>query len=304
VKNQPRAHVALVGTTASGKSSLAHCIAKDLGDVDIGTVDSMTVYREMDIGTAKASTAERSEVTYHLVDLVDPNEEFTVAQFQRAAQLVESDVAQSGRRLLYVGGTGLYGRAVFDGFEIPGQFLDVREELERRASNDLAALYLELQERDPLAASRMQPTNERRIVRALEVTLGSNRPFSSFGPGLARYDEARIAQVGVRRELDDLDRRISERFNSWMGSGFLDEVDRLRQRPDGLSRTARQAVGYRELLQHFEEGLDLETAVASAISATRRLARRQRSWFARDPRIEWFDSDVSARNRVIELFND
>ncbi len=304
MSDQPRAHVALVGTTASGKSALAHSIALELGDVDIGTIDSMTVYREMNIGTAKATSEEQSEVNYHLIDLVDPSDEFTVAQFQREAHRVEEEVAHARRRLIYVGGTGLYGRAVIDRFDIPGRYPEVRAELERRAANELGELYVQLQQLDPLAASRMQSTNERRIVRALEVTLGAQRPFSSFGPGLARYDEARMTQVGVRRELADLDERIEKRFQLWMKQGLLSEVDALRQRPGGLSRTARQGVGYRELLEHLELNVALEEAVVRAVIATRRLARRQRSWFARDPRIEWFDDESDARRRVIDLLND
>ena len=300
----PRAHVALVGTTASGKSALAHRIALRLSDVEIATVDSMTVYREMDIGTAKATLEQRAQVPYHLLDLVEPSEEFTVAQFQREARRVEADVAQRDHRLIYVGGTGLYGRAVIDSFEIPARYPDVRAELEHRAQSELDGLYRELERLDPLAASRMEATNERRIVRALEVTLGSKRPFSSFGPGLFEYREPRMVQVGIRVEPDLLDTRISERFAQWMDRGLLHEVDALRQRPGGLSRTARQAVGYRELLAHLEEGEDLALAVASALAATRRLARRQRSWFARDPRIEWFDEETLAAARVMELLHD
>ncbi len=300
----PRVRVALVGTTASGKSALAHDVARQLAGVEIATVDSMTVYREMNIGTAKPTREERAEVTYHLLDLVDPSEEFTVAQFQRAAHDVESDVAARERALLYVGGTGLYGRAVIDELEIPAQYPELRAQLEQRARDGLDTLYRELLERDPIAAARMEPTNERRIVRALEVTLGSERPFSSFGPGLEKYPPARMVQVGLRREFVELDLRIEQRFARWMREGLLDEVAALRERAGALSRTARQAVGYRELLAHLDDGVDLDESVANAISATRRLARRQRAWFARDPRIEWFDDPATARERLLSLLSE
>jgi tRNA dimethylallyltransferase len=297
----PLRGVALIGPTASGKSAIAHELALELGDVEIATVDSMTVYREMDIATAKPTRGQRAAVRYHLLDLVDPAEEFAVAEFQRAARAAAADVAARRRRLVHVGGTGLYGRAVIDDLEIPPQFPELRAQLEQRAISDLAAMYRELEVEDPVAASRMEPTNARRIVRALEVTRGSGRAFSSFGPGLRHYGEASMAQVGLTVDLEMLDESIELRFRQWMDQGLLDEVVRLSERPGGLSRTARQAVGYRELLAHVEGGEPLSACVDAAITATRRLARRQRSWFARDPRIEWVSSADEARQRVRTL---
>ena len=296
--------VALVGPTASGKSALAHTFALDSGgNLEILAVDAMTVYRGMDLGTAKPSLLEREEVPYHLVDLVEPHQEFTLAQYQRGAREAASAVWRRGHAVLYVGGTGLYGRAVLDNFEIPPHFPDVRLELEARALKDLGVLYSQLMELDPLAASRMEPTNARRVVRALEVTLGSRRPFSSFGAGLGHYGRVRVVQVGLRCTLDELDQRITQRFRNWMEQGFVREVAALAATPEGLSRTARQAVGYRELLRHVEERVDLEQCVLEAIAQSRRLARRQRSWFQRDPRIEWFDDVITARARLRAVVN-
>ena len=294
--------VALVGPTASGKSALAHSLARDL-EASILCVDAMTVYRGMDLGTAKPTAAQRLEVDYRLIDLVEPSEEFTVAQYQVAAREAANDVAESGRPVLYVGGTGLYGRAVLDELEIPGRYREVRSALEERATDDLAALYAELAELDPVAAQRMEPTNARRVVRALEVTLGSGRPFSSFGEGLLTYGAVRVVQVGLRSDLAELDRRIEKRFRAWMDEGLLAEVERLRTAPGGLGRSARQAVGYRELLRHVEQGADLEACVVDAITQSRRLARRQRSWFSRDPRIEWFDDVPDAAARLADVLN-
>jgi tRNA dimethylallyltransferase len=295
--------VALVGPTASGKSVLAHALATRRGDVEILCVDAMTVYRGMDIGTAKPSRVERAEVDYHLLDLVEPSEEFTVAQFQGAARDAVDEVWSSSDAVLYVGGTGLYGRAVLDNLEIPGRYLEVRLQLEARVEGDLAGLYEQLGALDPLAASRMEPTNARRIVRALEVTLGAQRPFSSFGEGLLSYGPVRVVQVGLRADFELLDVRIAQRFRDWMDEGLLDEVVALASAPRGLSRTARQAVGYRELLRHVEQGADLERCVEDAIIQSRRLARRQRSWFQRDPRIEWFDDPREASQRLDEVLN-
>ena len=299
-----RVAVALVGPTASGKSALAHAVAFHHHDtVEILAVDAMTVYRGMDLGTAKPTRAERAEVNYHLLDLVDPSEEFTVAQYQRAAREAAADVWRAGHKVLYVGGTGLYGRAVLDNLAIPGQYPHVRTLLEERAHDALPELYAELEVLDPLAASRMEGTNARRVVRALEVTLGSGRPFSSFGEGLVTYGPARVVQIALQSDFEQLDLRIASRFHAWMDRGLLQEVVALASAPGGLSRTARQAVGYRELLRHIEEGADLEACVEDAIIQSRRLARRQRSWFLRDPRIEWFDDADRARARLLAVLN-
>ena len=286
----------LVGTTASGKSAAALAAARGRRDVEILSVDSMSVYRELDLATAKPSAAVRQEIPHHLIDLVDPAEEFTVAQYQRAARQALASVEGRGHRPLLVGGTGLYVRAVVDDLALPGRWPAVRRALEADAASPdgLAALYGRLLELDPLAASRTTPANERRIVRALEVTLGSGRPFSSFGPGLERYPPTRFAMVGLRFDAPVVDRRIEERLGAWMAAGLLDEVRRLAARPAGLSKTARQALGYKELLAHVEGPLSLEAAVAEAVRRTRSFARRQWAWFRRDPRICWVDSHDEA----------
>ena len=296
--------VALVGPTASGKSALAHAVAfQEHDQVEILAVDAMTVYRGMDLATAKPTRLERSEVSYHLLDLVEPSDEFTVAQFQSAARAAAADVWRAGHKVLYVGGTGLYGRAVLDDLSIPGQYPSVRALLDERARDELPSLYAELEALDPIAASRMEATNERRIVRALEVTLGAGRLFSSYGEGLATYGPARVVQVALQSDFEQLDLRIASRFRSWMDQGLLEEVKALASAPGGMSRTARQAVGYRELLRHVEDGVDLEACVDDAIIQSRRLARRQRSWFLRDPRIEWFDDLEKARTRLRDVLN-
>ncbi len=296
--------VALVGATAAGKSALAHHLALESGEVDIVSVDAMCVYRGMDIATAKPTPSERAEVPYHLLDLVEPSEEFTVAQFQRDARATTEQIWSEGRRTLFVGGTGLYGRAVLDDLDIPGRYPEVRRVLDERVGSDLVALYDELEALDPVAASRIERTNERRIVRALEVTLGAGRPFSSYGDGLTSYGPVRVIQVGLDVELEVLDERIEHRFHRWMENGLLDEVASLLERPGGLGRTARQAVGYRGLLSHLEDGASLEECVRDAITQSRRLARRQRSWFRRDPRVEWFQNLDDAARRLVEVLSD
>ena len=301
MRNHGGAAVALVGPTASGKSAVAHELAvnSSLG-IELLCVDSMTVYRSMDLGTAKATAAERAEASYHLLDLVDPIDEFTVTQFQAAARESADLVWALGGAVLYVGGTGLYGRAVLDNFDIPGQFPEVRAALDPRRE-ELPALYEELRQLDPEAAAKMEPTNERRVIRALEVCLGSGRPFSSYGQGLRNYEKTRVVQIGLMPSFDELDQRIATRFREWMDQGLLEEVRGLAER--GMGRTARQAVGYRELLAHLEEGRPLEECVTDAITQSRRLARRQRSWFTRDTRVEWVETPSAAAQRIEEVLS-
>ncbi|MBW3548265.1 MAG: tRNA (adenosine(37)-N6)-dimethylallyltransferase MiaA [Actinobacteria bacterium] len=282
-------HLVLLGPTASGKSALALELARRLPGpgVELVSVDAMQVYRGMDIGTAKPTAGERAEVPHHLLDLVDPAEDFSLAHFQAAARSALSSIEARGRRAVLVGGTGLYVRAVVDDLQLPGSFPDARAALD--AEPDTALLHRRLAGLDPVAASRMEPTNRRRVLRALEVTLGSGRPFSSFGPGLEAYPASPLAQVGLRLPLDVLDARIAHRFRAMLDAGLLDEVRALLRRPGGLSRTAGQALGYRELGAHLEGRCSLEEAAEEAVRRTRRFARRQLRWFRRDPRIHWLD---------------
>ena len=311
--------VALVGPTASGKSQIALEAVRavrsvgavravgaveDGGgpDVELVSVDSMAVYRGMDLGTTTPPPEVRAEVRYHLIDVADPDEEFTVTRFQSAAREALAGIASRGNRALLVGGAGLYLRSITDDLEFPGRFpeemgrltaeLDAAgpEGSDERATS-LGALHARLAGLDPVAAGRIEPGNERRLIRALEVTLGSGRPFSSFGPGLERYPPSRMTLVGLRLDPAETDRRIEERFNRLLDEGLLDEVRALAARPAGLSRTARQALGYRELLAHVERGVPLDEAVDEAVRRTRQFARRQWAWFRRDPRIQWVRED-------------
>jgi tRNA dimethylallyltransferase len=275
-------------------------LARTSSDIELVTVDSMQVYRGMDIGTAKPSVAEQSEIAHHLLDVCDPDDDYTVARFQRDCLTVLADIEERGKRAVLVGGTGLYLQAITDDLEIPARFPDVRIELE--AEPDTAVLFARLEGLDPRAASRMEPTNRRRVVRALEVTLGSGRPFSSFGPGLEEYPSAPFPVMGLAMEREVLDQRIAQRYEQQMADGFLVEVQTLVDRPAGLGRTARQALGYAELLDHIENGTPLGDALETAVTRTRRFARRQQRWFGRDPRIHWIptDGEVSA-NALAEL---
>jgi tRNA dimethylallyltransferase len=282
--------VALVGVTATGKSAAALEVARRRGDVELVSVDSMCVYREMDIGTAKPSLEARAAVWHHLIDVVDPHEEFTVAEFQRAARVALAQIEERGHHAVLVGGTGLYLRSVIDDLSIPGRFPDVVAALEAELHSgavDVPDLHARLAALDPVAAQRMEPTNQRRIVRALEVTIGSGQPFSHFGPGLESYPPSKVPLVGIAIAPEEADRLIAARFAAWVDGGLVDEVRALAGRAEGISRTARQALGYRELLAHVESGAPLDECVEEAVRRTKSFARRQASWFRRDPRIVW-----------------
>jgi tRNA dimethylallyltransferase len=282
-------HVVIVGPTASGKSSLGLALAEALGDVEILSVDSMQVYRRMDIGTAKPTPQDRLAVPHHLLDLVEPSEEFSVAEFQAAASVALGGIESRERRAVFLGGTGLYHRAVVDGLTIPGQFPEVAAELER---SETPALFDRLVVLDPLAASRTEPSNRRRILRALEVTIGSGRPFSTSGPGLTEYPPSTHVMIGLSVERALLGERIRARLNSMMDAGFLDEVTSLVDMAPPMSKTAAQALGYRELAEFLAGRCSLDEAVELTAVRTRQFAVRQDRWFRRDPRIRWFSADA------------
>ena len=279
--------IVILGPTASGKSDVAMALASARDDVEILAVDAMQVYRGMDIGTAKPTTADRVAVPHHGIDLVDPDEQFTVSAFQTTARAALDAIAAAGHIAVLVSGTGLYLTAVVDDLNLPGEWPDVRAELE--AETDVALLHARLRSLDPTAAARIEPGNQRRLVRALEVCIGSGTPFSSFGPGTAAHPPTDTPQIGLRWPRDLLTARIGVRVRQMVERGLVEEVAGLLRRPGGLSRTARQALGYKELIDVVESGAPLENAVADIVLRTRQFAVRQERWFRRDPRIRWVD---------------
>ena len=259
-------------------------VAAERDDTDIISVDSMQVYRHMSIGTAKPTVEEQQSVRHHLIDIVEPSEEFTVAIFQHHLEQALSSIAMSSRFGLLVGGTGLYHRAAIDGLDLAGSWPEIRQRLEAEADAEgTPSLHQRLVELDPVAASRMEPTNTRRVVRALEVIEGSGELFSSFGSGLDEYPDSEVHQVGLRWPREVLATRIEQRVHRMMDDGFLHEVEHvLTLEP---SRTARQALGYRELIDHLEGRCSLDEAIDATVTRTRQFAVKQERWFRRDPRI-------------------
>ena len=290
--------MAVVGPTAAGKSGVALEVSSRVGGTEIVSIDSMAVYRGMDIATATPTAAERAAVPHHLLDLLDPWEDCTLAFFQDAAMAAMATTVERGHVPILVGGSGLYHRAVIDRLDIPGQFPAIRARLELEAAEPggTAALLATLGELDPLAVTRIEPGNVRRIVRALEVCLGSGRPFSSYGPGLAAYRSTDVVQIGVLPSLEVVHRAVEDRVGGWVDGGLLDEVASLRRAPLALSRTAAQAIGYREFLACIDGDCSVEEATMETIRRTRQLVRRQVAWFRRDPRVRWASSTQEAQD--------
>ena len=286
--------VAVVGATASGKSALALDLAERMGGEIVNT-DSMQVYRGMDIGTAKLPADERRGITHHLLDVLDVTEPATVAEFQHWARAIIDDCRERGVSPVLVGGSALYTRAILDEFEFPGTDPDVRERLEEElAETGPAAMHARLAVVDPVAAGQVLPSNGRRVVRALEVVEITGRPFTASLPEQRyHYDDA--VQIGVDIDRETLDRRIEERVGQMWEQGFVDEVRTLVEQGLREGRTANRALGYQQVLDFLAGELTEDEAREKTVTGTRRFARRQDSWFRKDPRITWVRYDDPQR---------
>ncbi|MGK5678605.1 tRNA (adenosine(37)-N6)-dimethylallyltransferase MiaA [Actinoplanes sp. URMC 104] len=279
--------ITVVGPTAAGKSALSIALAHELGG-EVVNADSMQLYRGMDIGTAKLTPAEREGVPHHLLDIWDVTFPAAVAEYQRLARAAIDDILARGKVPLLVGGSGLYVRAVLEEFEFPGTDAQVRARLESElAVVGAASLHDRLRSRDPEAASRILPSNGRRIVRALEVIELTGQPFTAALPDPAPHYPS--VQIGVDRDAAELDERIAVRVDLMWAAGLLDEVRALI--PLGLreGRTASRALGYQQALAEIDGVLSTDEAKADTVRGTRRFVRRQRSWFRRDKSITWLD---------------
>jgi tRNA dimethylallyltransferase len=279
--------VAVVGPTAAGKSEAALRIAEAVGG-EVVNADSMQLYRGMDIGTAKLTLAERRGVPHHLLDVWDVRRTATVAAYQSLARAAIDAIRERGRTPVVAGGSGLYVAAALDAFEFPGTDDAVRARLEAELDAlGPEALYERLRGLDPVAAQRIQPANGRRTVRALEVIEITGRPFSD-SPGMTAYTSVYdTAYVGIAPDFDTLDERIRARVDVMWERGLVEEVRTLERHGlrDGV--TARRALGYQDVLAYLAGEQSEDAARASTKQRTRRFARRQLSWFRRDPRITW-----------------
>lgn len=288
--------VVILGPTASGKSDVAMAAATQVQNVHIVAADAIQVYRRMDIGSAKPTLADRAAVVHHGIDLCEPSERFTVARYVEEITASREVIAAEGARELVVGGTGLYVTAIVDGLDMPGEWPDLRASLE--ANDDTVSLFAQLQRLDPRATEKMEPNNRRRIIRALEVCLGSGRPFSSFGDGVAQFPPTDVRQIGIKWDRDVLRARIAQRVHRMIDAGLIDEVRGLLAEPRGLSQTARQGLGYKEVIEHLEGRWSLAEAIEATILRTQQFAVRQERWFRRDPRIEWVEVQTDPISEV------
>ncbi|NMC27050.1 MAG: tRNA (adenosine(37)-N6)-dimethylallyltransferase MiaA [Syntrophomonadaceae bacterium] len=280
---------ALVGPTAVGKTEVSVLVAEKLG-AEIISCDSMQVYRGMDIGTAKADFATRQRVTHHLVDVVEPEVNFTVADYQKLAQGAINEIAKRGKLPLLVGGTGLYYQAVVDKYDFfPVEARqEVRQRWERALQEQgLTRLYELLQAIDPEYAAKIGSNDRKRTIRALEVYDLTGQPFSRVQQ---RNREAyQLAAVGLCRDRDQLYARIEARIDQMIAEGLVDEVVKLRVRGYSLDSNAMQALGYKQVYCYLEGMINWEDCLRDIKQETRNFAKRQLTWFKRDKRITWIN---------------
>ncbi|MDO5033913.1 MAG: tRNA (adenosine(37)-N6)-dimethylallyltransferase MiaA [Actinomycetaceae bacterium] len=298
--------VGIVGPTASGKSGVALGLARSLGGAEIVSMDAFSLYRGMDIGTAKPSRTELDEIPHHQIDVLNIDEEASVARYQSEARADVEAIEGRGNQPIAVGGSALYIHALFDVMEFPGTDPKVRAYVEERAKMEgFAALYRELRLRDPKAAESIHPNDSRRIVRALEVMELTGRPFSATMP-MREFVRPSIL-IGMRRSLDSLDARIEERTSQMIEAGFVREVEALMDEGLADTPTAAKATGYEPVMRYLLGEISLEEAKELIELHTRQLVRKQMKWFRRDERINWIDADgitaEQVRDQALALIN-
>jgi tRNA dimethylallyltransferase len=288
----PRPFLAIVGATATGKSALALALAEELGG-EIVNADALQVYRGFDIGTAKPTPEERRRVPHHLIDILDPHERYSAGEFARRARAAIGEIEGRGRLPIVVGGSGLYLRALIEGISPvpPGDPATRRALRARLAGEGLPALYAELARRDPETAARLAPGDTQRILRALEVALVSGVPLTTWISrqpfGMERLSATRVGLTLPRAVLYDA---IAGRVLRMVERGWVDEVAELLRSGIEPSLPAFQAIGYRQLARHVLGEWPLERAIDAILQATRRFAKRQETWFRKEPDVTWFEA--------------
>jgi tRNA dimethylallyltransferase len=301
--------ILITGVTASGKSSLAFELAKILNG-EIISVDSMKVYKRMDIGTAKSPAEKRKQIPYHLIDVVEPSEPFSVAAFIDLTQKSVDQIHSQNKNVIAVGGTALYIKALLYGlFEGPGTDPDIREKLKNTAQTiGLDALYLQLKKIDPVAAERIHPNDSKRIIRALEVYQLTNKTISSFQTQFESKPDTTWTVIGLKRIKEDESHRVNQRVKKMVDLGLLDEVKNLLTETKPLSPQAACAIGYAEIIEHLKGNMTLEQAVEKIKINTRRFAKHQRTWFKRFATINWIhlendDTPQTVLQKTLDILN-
>jgi tRNA dimethylallyltransferase len=282
---------ALVGATATGKSAVAFAAARALG-AEIVNADALQIYRGLDIGTAKPSPEERAAVRHHLVDVLDPHERFSAGEFARRARAALDEIASRGAAAIVVGGSGLYLRALWGGLApIPAVDPELRGVLAARlAAEGLPALRAELARRDAATAARLGENDSQRIVRALSVAISTGRPLSAWHADAPAPQPLAARKIGLTLPRAVLYDRIAARVQQMVDRGWPAEVRRLLDAGVPRDAPALQAIGYSDWIRHFDGEADLRETVEAVVRATRRYAKRQETWFRREPGIEWHDA--------------
>lgn len=292
--------VALVGTTASGKSNLAIEIAKALGGFEIINADAMQLYQGMDIGTAKLSAEEMQGIPHHLLSVISPTTDLTAVEYRGMFDAVFEEIQSRGNRVLVVGGSTLYLASALDSLEFaptdPALRAKLEEESERVGALDM---HLRLRKLDPVAAEKIPANNKRRVIRALEVVMLSGKSFASSLPEPS-YRRPTI-QIAIDVAKEDLASRIQQRVELMWQKGLVEEVDQLLQRYGKLSATAAVAIGYKQAIAQLTGELSEEEAKEETIFLTGRYAKKQRTWFNRDKRISWLDPNANLLDQALEL---
>jgi len=301
--------ILILGVTASGKGRLAFELAKYL-DAEILSIDSMKVYRRMNIGTAKPPKEIRDQIPYHLIDVVEPCESFSVARFLELANTTIDGIKKRGKSIVAVGGTALYIKSLLYGlFEGPGADKQIRAELKARAETEgLQSLYEQLQKIDPDTANKISSNDARRIIRALEVYKLTGQPISRFQRQWSADNKHDWTIVGLRREKTEENKRINARVKKMIDAGLVDEVKGLLAEPKPLSDQARCAIGYAEIIDHLSGKQSLDDAIELIKKNTRKLAKAQRTWFKTFKNVLWLDlapdeTSESVFNRAQRILN-
>jgi tRNA dimethylallyltransferase len=302
----PAQLIAIVGSTGTGKSELAIRIAEAIRDhgssAEIVNADAMQLYRGMDIGTAKLPTEERRGIEHHLIDVLDVTQESTAAEYQKLARAKILEIQSNGAVPILVGGSMLYVAAVLNNFEFPVRDKDLRAQLEQQLLElGPEAMHQKLAEIDAVAASRIDPENGRRIVRALEIVTLTGEPFAAALPDeIDSWQE--VLEIGLRMDREVLVARLEQRVRLMWDSGMVKETQNLIDKGLRESVTAGYAIGYAQALAQIDGELDQEQAIESTTRLTQKYARRQMSWFKRDTRINWLDAlDPEVTNLAMEL---
>ncbi len=286
--------IVICGATASGKSGLSIALAKEIS-AEIINADSMQIYRGMDIGTAKLTISERKEIPHHLLDILDVSEDANVASYQQIARAKIDELQNSGKNVIIVGGTGLYIKAIIDELNFPDRDIQVRDRIDKEAV-ELGAveMHKRLQLLDPTAAEKIPVNNIRRVIRALEVIELTGAPFTAQLPREDVDHYQGVRQFGLVMDRSTLDQRISQRVDQMWELDFVEEVQKLMKLGITNGKTAQAALGYKQIINSISDGSSLELAKEETKRATRQYARRQETWFSRDPRIKWLAPESTA----------